>query len=271
MNTFSDEYIFANEDPYFAKGLRANLRYMSRKYLSCMIKEFFEEKLQPIDYLRFAKADIMSKNVHGSINSILNCKKAIHLLIDYIFKSMSLENLFLRMPFPKKIELIDKLEAIPTNLLQSLNKTRNIVEHEYATIEYKDALNFIEVTELFVRICYPMLRNMIFGSRIGLINSAIDYEWKIELDKSQISISECYGAPFEESENGPVYYNFDPKKEKRKTITEIKIQKENEADWLPYMNAFFYCTNTNMIFPDRIPYDNEKKEKHIKYLSISYI
>jgi hypothetical protein len=271
MNPLFELFIIADLDPYFSKGLRADLRYISRDYLTCTIKEFYTAALKPIDYLRFAKADIMSKDLHGSINSITNCKKAIHLLIDYLLKSMGFDSSFLKMSFPKKIDLLEKIEAIPTNLLQSLNRTRNVVEHEYSKIEYQDALNFVEISELFIRICYPMLRKMTFGSRIGLKNSTTDFEWIIDLDKSLISINECHGALYEDTEFGRIYYNFDPEKETKTLIKEVKIQKENENDWLSYLSAFYYCTNANMILPDRTPYDEDKEEKHIKWRTTIHI
>lgn len=154
LKNFEDLYVLSNVDSNFAQGARAKLRYAC-EYLYASLMKLNPKGVDPFEYLNFAKTDISTNSLRGAINGLGNVKKAIHLTIDCFFELLGLIKAFRKSNFPTKLDIIQQLEAFPTNVIKTLNQKRNYVEHKYTTIDIKKVVDFIDVTEMFLRLCYP--------------------------------------------------------------------------------------------------------------------
>jgi len=254
-----DSYIVCNIDPNFAVGRRANLRYAC-ECIYASLMELNPGGVEPFDYLNFAKSDISAKDARGAINALGSAKKAIHLTVDCFFEILGLSKAFRRSPFPTKLDIIQQLEAFPTNVINNLNSKRNYVEHEYKTVDVSEAADFVDITEMFLRLCYPFLKHMVIGIRVGLKGDLRDVSWVLNPTKSQIRIYENLNSRSFNSPVGVIYYNFSRDENDRKLLNTIDIRKSNSDDWLPFLNTFIYCTK-RAIIPENPPYDPAHYER----------
>ncbi len=250
------DYIIKGVDPYFSQGHRSNLRYAAKEYIYAVLMEINPKGIDILDYLYFAKADLLSKDLRGAINALGNAKRAIHLLIDSFLELFGLKKIYGDDNFPTKLEIIERIEAFPTRLLKNLNKKRNLIEHDYDQIELDEAEEFVEIAEIFLKLCYPYLKRSMIGTRISEINSDKDIEWLLNPITSEITISECQGASIIETYHGPIYYNLKSKPEKIE-LKSIKMNKINVAEWLPILNTFLYCTQRRPSHVEVPPYREE--------------
>ena len=128
-----------------------------------IIKSPFE--IKPIQYLEFAKLDIELNSLRGYINAITNSKRAIDCICDSFFSVIGCNNitintesvdLFLNefgtkdTSIAKNLNLIRSYNLAPVIIVSQIRNLRNIVEHEYKKINYKQSINAIETAELFL-------------------------------------------------------------------------------------------------------------------------
>lgn len=257
-------YIIKGVDPYFSQGPRSNLRYAAREYIYAVLMEINPKGIDILDYLYFAKADLLSKDLRGSINALGNAKRAIHLLIDSFLELFGLKKIYGEDNFPTKLEIIERIEAFPTRLLKNLNKKRNLIEHDYDQIDLDESQEFVEITEIFLKLCYPYLKYSMIGTRLGEINSDKDIEWLLDPTTSEITISECQGASKIENEHGTIYYNLKSKPEKTK-VKLIKMNKANAEEWIPILNTFLYCTQKRISHRESPPYRAEDYNRIMRF------
>ncbi len=224
------------------------------EYVYASFMELNPGGLEPFDYLNFAKSDISAKDIRGAINALGNAKKAIHLTVDCFFEILGLLKAFRKSHFPTKLDIIQQLEAVPTNVTKNLNSKRNYVEHEYKTIDISEAIDFVDITEMFLRLCYPFLKHMVIGIHVGLRGNSKDISWVLNPYKSQISIYENLNSKSFNSPVGIIYYNFSEDENDRTLLETIDIRDSNLDDWLPYLNTLVYCTK-RAIIPKNPPYD----------------
>lgn len=258
-------YIIKGIDPYFSQGCRSNLRYAAKEYIYAVLMEPNPRGADILDYLYFAKADLLSKDLRGAINALSNAKRAIHLLVDCFLELLGLKKIYGEDNFPTKLEIIQKLEAFPTRLLKTLNKRRNLIEHKYDQIGLDEAEGFVEIAELFIRLCYPYFRYTTIGTRIGDVNSDKDIEWLLNPEASEITVSECQGASkLETGPYGTIYYELKTKPEKV-VVKSIIMNKTNAAEWLPILNTFLYITQRRISHMEPPPYRKEDYSRIMKF------
>jgi len=239
--------------------MRSNLRY-SCEYLYACLMELNPQGIDPLEYLNFAKSDISTNDMRGAINGLGNAKKAIHLTIRCFFEILGLEKAYRKSKFPTKINVVKSLEAFPTNVILNLNKRRNFIEHDYKSIDPKEVIDFIDVTEMFIRLCYPFLKHMVIGIRVGIREDERDYFWVLDPNKSLINICENSNSKSFNSHIGRIYYDGISSKPSKRHLKTINIMKSNIDEWMPYLNTFIYCTKREIISKNP-PYDPKDYEK----------
>jgi hypothetical protein len=266
IDTIKGDYFFSESDPLLAAGVRQKIRYISGDHTYVSLMEINPNGYDPGSYIEFAKIDMMAKDDRASVNAIGNAKRAVHMLVESFFELLGLKQAFERAKFPKKLEVIQQLEAFPTRLISSLNKSRNEVEHEYQRISLDRVEDFVEVAELFYRLCYPFLKRMVNSIHVGLENDNRDLEWLLNPFESQVSIIENRNSSFLDLPAGKVFYNFSEKKEDRQVLKTIKPKQDNSYEWLPYLNSLVFVSKRFLI-PENPPYDPKTYERIMSFSS----
>jgi hypothetical protein len=246
--TFDDlkeNYLFAGVDLDFAEGRRQILRYaFENAYAYCT--PLCLKGPGPFEYLDYAKRDVAKGDTQGAINGISNAKRAIHLTIDIFFKLLGLENAYYRARFPAKLELMELLNAFPTQLINNLNQKRNLVEHKYLAVAPEEAKEFVHIAEMFLLLVHPYLKHVTIGAIVGLQGNECCFEWRLEPLENKIRLYEVADQSHIDTPVGRVYINYQPAVSlAKKLIGEVKITKANCQEWLPYLDLFVYMTRKN--------------------------
>jgi len=266
IKSLQKEYFTITTDNDFALGNRSNLTYAAPCYFAHLSK-LNESGPEPYQYLEFAKADIMSSDERGAINALGNAKRAVHLTIESFLKILGIEKQFKKANFPNKLNIIKKIEAFPTKTLEILNKERNLVEHEYSTIDSDEVIKFIDITEMFLMLAYPFFKNTVIGANIGLQNDDRCIRWFFDIRKGRIYIYELSKFKTLDTKQGKIHYNISGDKKDEKIINEISVKSKNIDEWLSYVNLFVYCTKKIIT---KLPIDDTFNEDHkILYITQS--
>lgn len=255
LNRFYGVYVLRNVDPDFSFNHRTKLRY-AHGTKSISLNKMNPYGPQPFDYLNFAKKDLLSNDTRGSINALANTKRAVHITVEKLLWVLGLEKAYSKSNFPEKLNIMRELEIFPIGVIQLLNKERNYVEHEYASITPKEVEKFIDITELLLLASYPLLRNVTIGAIIGSDEDDECYEWKVDFLQSVISKSLIKNEKYVMTEIGPIHYNFSDKMA-IELVEQIEISKKNQEQWLPALSLFAYLTKYNAL-----KLDTEKDEGH---------
>lgn len=261
-----DSYILCNIDSDFAISKRTHLRYAC-EYLYASLMELNPAGIDPFEYLNFAKSDISTSDLRGAVNAIGNAKRAIHLTTDCFFEILGMAKVIRKSNFPAKLDIIRQLEAFPINIINSLNIRRNYMEHGYRTVNVNEATNFVDIAEMFLRLCYPMLKHMVVGIHVGLKSQEEDINWILNPEKRIIKVYKNLGSKSFDSPIGVIYYNFSDRECDRKLLKTIDIRKSNLDEWLPYLNVFVYCTK-KAIIPKNPLYDPKGYERLMFFSNI---
>ena len=246
LEKLKDNYAFKDITIGFSQGRRKFLRYAIESGYAWYTR-INSNGPQPYEYLNYAKNNIALGNTQGAIDGISSAKRAIHLAIDALFDVWGLSIAFKRASFSAKLEIMNALNAFPVRMLKYLNQKRNLVEHEYKTIEIDEAADFVDVSEMFLMLSYPFLKHATISAFVGLENDNRCLEWQFDIESNRILVCEIMDCPFFDSSIGRVYYNFPHEGENKNVIQTIKIEMSNQNDWLVYLDLFVYfikrCTS----------------------------
>jgi hypothetical protein len=120
----------------------AELSFDSSGWPSCPFEH------SPKDYIRFAKEDLKSGLSAGLLNSIHNAKRAIECRINWLIHFFGIGSL--RKNLKSKMESLTEINAGPPRILAEIIRKRNLLEHEFASAEQREAEDILEIAELFV-------------------------------------------------------------------------------------------------------------------------
>ena len=106
----------------------------------------------PSEFISFAESDLQSSFEHKYINALSNAKRALDCQADRLLKLFGYyqESQDKFWGFPKKIELIQEFEIIAPRVLNKINKTRNLMEHQYIKPKPDQVEDFLDVVSLFI-------------------------------------------------------------------------------------------------------------------------
>lgn len=240
IDHLKDDYFLRGIDPDFAIGRRANLRYAVESAYACRT-QLNPKGPEPFEYLEYAKADISAGTRRGALNALGNAKRAVHLTIDNFLSIMVLGRAYASANFPAKLELLENLEAFPTQALDNLNRARNLVEHEYVDVTIDEIGNFVEICEMFLLIAYPYLKHVVIGALVGIEGDSRCFEWFLGPAQGDIQIYEVETCPFIDTSIGRIYHSVGSE-DNRVQVQTVHITRGNAEEWLPYLDLFVYCT-----------------------------
>ena len=106
----------------------------------------------PSEFIGFAESDLQSSFDHKYINALSNAKRALDCQADRLLKLFGYykESQDKFWGFPKKLELIQKFEIIAPRVLNKINKTRNLMEHQYIKPKADQVEDFLDIASLFI-------------------------------------------------------------------------------------------------------------------------
>lgn len=142
-------------------------KYFKPEYLAnytemCTTKGFeFEAAPYSSTFIQFAREDLeKSQDLRATYNAVSNAKRALHRRVDMLCSVLSYD-LFngKRNNFPTKLDFLEKCGVFTPQIISRLNRIRNKLEHDYATLEYKEAENYVDIIELFLVATSIFLKN----------------------------------------------------------------------------------------------------------------
>lgn len=194
-------------------------------------------RFKPIEYLNFARRDILEEDDRAATNSLTNLKRAIDSQLDIILEIYGLLKLSEQKncSFPKKIETIRKLGAVAPGILKEINRKRVQLEHYHKKPDKKEVTEFIDITEMFLEL---------FKHRTHRIALLIDYDadiaLRMDVEKDEIRI---YGETKLLLEAGGIHSFEETVIEKR--IEPIKTIPMSDIDsWTDYCGKYlrwYWC------------------------------
>jgi len=133
----------------------------------------YTTRILPKTYLEFAKKDLTDEYPRGKINAITNSKRAIDCMLSNVilwlgygteeYTNSALQEYLNQispssdLSFPLKI--FQAFDLSPTRLIAKARKVRNTIEHDFIEPTDDEALESVEVAELFIRSVENKIQN----------------------------------------------------------------------------------------------------------------
>lgn len=198
----------------------------------------------PREYVVFAASDARRGGAQGLINALGNAKRAVHLSVESLVQLYCLSRYARKRGFPGLLQLLQKLEAFPTQLMAVLNRRRNEVEHEYATPSESETTEFVEMAELFVGLCYRFFSGAVVGAYVGEVGTQVCREYRIDPQAYAVAVFDVNEPMHLSTPDGPIHYNM-KRTTARSPVTSIPLDAEHEDQWAPIISLFAHCTNSD--------------------------
>lgn len=156
--------------------------------------------IKPNDFLLYAEQDLNSCLPHCFVNALSNAKRALDCqvlcLLDIFGLLKHAEKK--RWGFPSKIEALKKTGILAPRILTKVNKTRNLLEHEFANPNSEQVIDFIDVVALFLESTKVYMENYLNFIETTWIN---DKTMNIEISANNIVVEFYYIADIENQED----------------------------------------------------------------------
>lgn len=106
----------------------------------------------PSEFIGFAENDLQSNLDHRYINALSNAKRALDCQADRLLKLFGYyqEAQDKRWGFPAKLDLIKKFDILAPRVLNKINKTRNLMEHQFIKPKAAQVEDFLDIVSLFL-------------------------------------------------------------------------------------------------------------------------
>jgi hypothetical protein len=107
--------------------------------------------VSPQEYLTFAEADLKDPPPRGTVNALSNAKRSLDARVDSVLIAFCLLKTARAKHWnvPKKLEQISQLGVITPRVLTKLNRTRNLIEHEFHKPSQEQVEDFVDIVALF--------------------------------------------------------------------------------------------------------------------------
>lgn len=154
--------------------------------------------ITPHEYLKFMEEDLKHTDKRSIINALSNAKRALDSQIEMLLYSFCMQNYanIVKLNIPAKITLLNNAGIIAPRILNKINKSRNMMEHEFYCPNANEVQDFADVILLFI--CYT--DKYLISAKIDCeIERYSDEEWyKVDFDrKSQQAVVQVRGTKIE--------------------------------------------------------------------------
>ena len=110
--------------------------------------------IQPEELLEFARIDLASELGHRHINALSNVKRALDSQVECLLTAFGLNRVAhkQRWGFPRKLEVVQKLQIAAPEILNRINHTRNVLEHQFERPTEEEVIDALDTVSIFIRI-----------------------------------------------------------------------------------------------------------------------
>jgi hypothetical protein len=159
------------------------------------------------NFLNYAERDLERNDIAGNINALTNAKRAIDCQVEALIKVLGLKK---EQSFPRKLERIKEIGLVAPRILTKVNKTRNLLEHEFKNPERSQVEDAVDIATLFVKLTNGIFFNFIHQVIFEESYKNLNLKGKaFELGKTAKGIS----LWFEEQYSGFLIEGFDRNKQ----------------------------------------------------------
>ncbi|WP_157510845.1 hypothetical protein [Frateuria sp. Soil773] len=107
--------------------------------------------LWPATYLHYAQLDFNQADGQRSwVNAVSNAKRALHYQVEALAVAFGSRRIGLRDSFPKKLDFLGSCGVISPTIIRRINRLRNRIEHDYHLPTEDEALEYLEIVELYL-------------------------------------------------------------------------------------------------------------------------
>lgn len=154
------------------------------------------KNLWPSRYLSYAKKDLAKASERSCVNCVSNAKRALHYQVDALAVAFGWDKIKKkRNDFPSKMEFLGKCGVISPTIIRRINKMRNRVEHDYYIPSEDEAVEYLEIVELYLLATDKTSSYFPDGPCADLISDDDEYESEWNYPESlEISIPEAEGV-----------------------------------------------------------------------------
>lgn len=150
-------------------------------------------------YLGFADRDLKDDPPRGLVNALSNAKRALDARIDSVLIAFGLLELARKEQWniPKKLNRISQLGVITPRVLTKLNRTRNLIEHEFHSPSKDEVEDFVDIAALFVEATRVYLHDVPNDAEImdDATGDWVSFEIEYETGKITLNRGEHVIAP----------------------------------------------------------------------------
>ncbi len=108
---------------------------------------YYEFGISANEFIKYAESDLQQGTVHGLVNALSNAKRAIDCQIDTVLGCFGLLS---RCNYPKKIEILRKLDIVTPRIVNKVVKARNYLEHEFKQPDLEFVEDAVDIANLFI-------------------------------------------------------------------------------------------------------------------------
>jgi len=172
---------------YFCRFIVILLGIIMKAFVTVPLVLMSENSTKPIDYLTFARQDLVERDTRALINALGNIKRAIECQLDVFLEMYGLLKLSMKekWAFPKKIDVVRKIGIVAPSILKLINSKRNKMEHYHKKPRRKEVVEFLDVAELFIELFKHTTHRIEL-----LVDYKNDYAIQLDTNRNQISVYE---------------------------------------------------------------------------------
>lgn len=188
-------------------------------------------------FVNYAENDLRYETESGDVNALSNAKRAIDCQVEQLTKLIGLKK---EKSFPKKLGIMKSIGLIAPRILEKVNKTRNMLEHEFVHPERSEAEDAVDVATLFVKLTNGILYNFYH-----------DFEVHESYDEFQKRGEHTYFELGKTATGIKIWFEEQPKPHfnvigyvKEQTVMNYNVTKDF-PEYMPILKAFIMLSTTD--------------------------
>lgn len=188
-------------------------------------------------FVNYAENDLSYDSESGNVNALSNAKRAIDCQVEQLINLLGLKK---EKSFPKKLEGMKSIGLIAPRIIEKVNRTRNMLEHEFVHPDRSQTEDAVDVATLFVKLTNGILYNFYHEFEVSEsfdeFRKHTEHSW-FEMGKTATGLKIWF------EENPKSYFNVIGYV-KDKTVMNYNVTKDF-PEYIPIMKAFVLMGTTD--------------------------